>query len=697
MINPYNPPNLSGYATLTNGVLTQSENPQANIEDIRYVAQSSVVTGTRDGTWEYPFASIQDAINYWGAPTNQADYNRQLTIIVLDRAVYTETLTWSTRRYGITFVGGTPTGNWTVNIDGALRFGSSFNPTLDVYSASRNLGTQIIGNMTWTLTGTTVTNIAVRLTNILWTGNVLIADGTNGGASITTGTNSQFSMVGSAVTGTFLARNVGVALLDSSIIGNAELQAFLSSGGNSLLNGTNISLYGTSTTTRLITGLSLLSTGGVTWNNVNVGPRWTVDEYTLTQLTSLATVTGNQFVITKNINAHSSDAGSVGAAFDFYHNSASPAANDEVGLIRFYGRDSAANKTLYGDISGFIVDTTDTSEDGGFIASTIRAGVDTEVFRFGSLGTSFNGLLMGRTTLPSPSGSNPTRAVFWNTALNTNALLVGAGGGSGNAMTICDANTDARQIRFGYISTFAIVDSVNTPASGMLFRTTGDYTLACGNASRSRFATFAGTELATVTYEKRFGVGTGATVEAAMHAINVDVPQMRLGYDFTNYLNVQVDASGNTTFDLVGTSPSFTFSDPINITSSLQCDSIVNDTGLAAGTYTPTLTNVTNITSSTAYQCQYLRVGNTVTVSGKVDIEITAAGIYELGMSLPIASNFGADEDCAGTAIGETHTPAAADACWIKADATNDRASINGDDNDTSPHAHYFTFTYQVI
>src|SRR5688500_4743620 len=36
---------------------------------------------------------------------------------------------------------------------------------------------------------------------------------------------------------------------------------------------------------------------------------------------------------------------------------------------------------------------------------------------------------------------------------------------------------------------------------------------------------------------------------------------------------------------------------------------------LTSGTYTPTLTNTTNLDGSTAYECQYLRVGNTVTVS----------------------------------------------------------------------------------
>lgn len=113
-----------------------------------------------------------------------------------------------------------------------------------------------------------------------------------------------------------------------------------------------------------------------------------------------------------------------------------------------------------------------------------------------------------------------------------------------------------------------------------------------------------------------------------------------------------------------------------------------------SGTYTPTLFNVTNIDASTAYVCQYMRVGNVVTVSGKVDIDQTAAVAYELGLSLPIASNFSASEQCAGTAVGVT---AADDALWILGDTTNDRASFQAAATSTSNHSHYFTFTYQII
>ena len=115
---------------------------------------------------------------------------------------------------------------------------------------------------------------------------------------------------------------------------------------------------------------------------------------------------------------------------------------------------------------------------------------------------------------------------------------------------------------------------------------------------------------------------------------------------------------------------------------------------LAAGTYTPTLTGTANVASSTAYVCQYMRVGTVVTVSGKVEITPTTANTYtELGMTLPISSNLTTDEQCSGSGGGKTTQVTAA---LIMGDATNDRAEI-----EMLPGAgsqiYYFTFTYQVL
>lgn len=113
------------------------------------------------------------------------------------------------------------------------------------------------------------------------------------------------------------------------------------------------------------------------------------------------------------------------------------------------------------------------------------------------------------------------------------------------------------------------------------------------------------------------------------------------------------------------------------------------------GTYTPTLTNVANLDASTAYQCQYLRIANTVMVSGRIDVDPTApAAATQLGISLPVASNIGAVEDCAGAAACSA---VAGQSAAILGDAANNRAQMEWIAGDVTNQPMYFTFAYQVI
>lgn len=114
---------------------------------------------------------------------------------------------------------------------------------------------------------------------------------------------------------------------------------------------------------------------------------------------------------------------------------------------------------------------------------------------------------------------------------------------------------------------------------------------------------------------------------------------------------------------------------------------------LASGTYTPGLTNVTNVAASTAYACQWIRVGNVVTVSGKVDIDVTGVGATELGLALPIASAMTVEENLGGDAVSAA---AASLSAAVRADATNDRAAIVFTATSLTNDSYFFTFTYLI-
>jgi len=118
------------------------------------------------------------------------------------------------------------------------------------------------------------------------------------------------------------------------------------------------------------------------------------------------------------------------------------------------------------------------------------------------------------------------------------------------------------------------------------------------------------------------------------------------------------------------------------------------DGNIFSGTYTPTLTGVTNVASSTAYTTSYMRVGNVVTVAGRIAIDPTATGQTSIGMSLPIASTLGATQALGGTfAFGTDSGQVGA----ISGDATNNRASFDILTNSAANRSYYFSFTYRVI
>jgi len=115
---------------------------------------------------------------------------------------------------------------------------------------------------------------------------------------------------------------------------------------------------------------------------------------------------------------------------------------------------------------------------------------------------------------------------------------------------------------------------------------------------------------------------------------------------------------------------------------------------ITGGLYTPTLTNTTNLAASTAYECQWQQTENTITVSGRVDVDPTAAGQCVLGLTIPVSSQFDAVEQLAGTAV----SPAVAGQCAaLYADTTNFRATMEWVAVDTANRAMYFTFTYRII
>lgn len=110
-------------------------------------------------------------------------------------------------------------------------------------------------------------------------------------------------------------------------------------------------------------------------------------------------------------------------------------------------------------------------------------------------------------------------------------------------------------------------------------------------------------------------------------------------------------------------------------------------------TYTPTLSNITNISASIAYVCQYTKIGNIVTVSGKVDITPTATGAFDIRMTLPISTTFTATEQAGGT----THDTLDQSGVLFADTSTPGKIRMQGSFNTTSARSWWFTYTYRLV
>lgn len=116
---------------------------------------------------------------------------------------------------------------------------------------------------------------------------------------------------------------------------------------------------------------------------------------------------------------------------------------------------------------------------------------------------------------------------------------------------------------------------------------------------------------------------------------------------------------------------------------------------VTSGTYTPTRSAESNLDSNvTPTAAQYLRVGATVTVSGRFTADPTGAGAASFELTLPVASNLGAAADLAGVAFCGGIAGQGAE---IIGSAANNTAVVQWVAVDTTSKVWSYTFTYQII
>lgn len=280
-------------------------------------------------------------------------------------------------------------------------------------------------------------------------------------------------------------------------------------------------------------------------------------------------------------------------------------------------------------------------------------------------------------------GAGATSSTYWR-GDGTWAAISGGSGGTVTTVSVVSANGLAGTVA-NATSTPAI--TLSTSVNGMVkgngtslsaavsgtdyAPATSGSSILKGNAAGGFASAVAGTDYVIPS-------GNVATATTLQTARNIN------GVSFNGSADITVTAAAGT---LTGTTLA------AGVTAS-SLSSVAAGT-ISQGTYTPTLTNVTNIASSTASVCHYMRVGNVVTVGGSVTLTPTATGTDTvLGMSIPVASNFAAATDCGGVATAPAGTPTP---FAILADTTNNRVQLQCLTNTNLSRTYYFNFTYRVI
>lgn len=113
---------------------------------------------------------------------------------------------------------------------------------------------------------------------------------------------------------------------------------------------------------------------------------------------------------------------------------------------------------------------------------------------------------------------------------------------------------------------------------------------------------------------------------------------------------------------------------------------------ISTGTYTPTLTSVTNLDGTTAVQATFLRVGNQVTVYGNFSADATTTLVLtNMGISLPIASDLVNDQDLGGAGSNDLR-----ESLVMIGDVASNRADVYWTPVSTADKKFSFTFSYTI-
>jgi len=304
----------------------------------------------------------------------------------------------------------------------------------------------------------------------------------------------------------------------------------------------------------------------------------------------------------------------------------------------------------------------------------------------------FTGGLSGITTLAiggalSGATTGAFSAGLTCTTLGMTGALTGATTGSFSTSVTTPIHTNAGTIDIRTTGANALTLSTNTVTRVTVAASTGDVTFTGGLSGITTLA-MTGALTGATTGAFSGAVTTGALTAAAAAGVSLTAT----GVSGSNAFNVTGGTSGQFSINTTGV--------PYGTSLHNNAGAVTGTTNqyICSGTYTPTLTNTTGISASTARVTQWIRIGNVVHVAGNLNVDTSGAASPVMGVSLPIASTLAAVGDLGGVCVAQ---PGAglAQTVGIYADITNARAKFDWALNpgNAAPQDYSFTFSYVVL
>ena len=202
------------------------------------------------------------------------------------------------------------------------------------------------------------------------------------------------------------------------------------------------------------------------------------------------------------LRVESTSAGDTGANILLYHNSASPADNDIVGVLNFRGNDSGGNQTTYAEIRSSAADVTNGTEDGILSFHNRIAGSFGERMRLDHFGN----MLIGKNVTAFTTDGVRIDGTGLITVSRTSTSTV-QGTANGASLSLCNPSaTDNNFSNVGFYKADGLVTSQINGITTSQSSRHGALSFLVHNGSSLA-------EKARITKDGRVGIGTTAPTE----------------------------------------------------------------------------------------------------------------------------------------------------------------------------------------